>query len=132
MTSIFYTLLARSHGSVMIQDEHAYSGTRASPKLIELPAELLQGIANLLPLSSAASLTFCSRYTYWALGTQYWRSLRPKDQSEDRKSFLELLSRDLTAWILSRMRKVSPVDTNRRTEDIMALQVRIFMCGVLW
>ncbi len=49
-------------------DEHASPGTS---KLTELPVEILQDIVSLLPLSSAASFTFCSPYTREVLGTQY-------------------------------------------------------------
>ena len=99
MTSIFSKLLSRFNGSVTIQEEHAYSG---SSKLVELPLEVLQGIGSLLPLSSIASLSLCSHYTYKVLGAQYCHALRSAGELVERKKFLELLSRDLADWILCR------------------------------
>ena len=94
---MFSTLLARFNRSVVVQEEHTFS---KNSMLTALPMEVLQDIASLLPLSSAASFTLCSRYTYEVLGTQYSHALRSENEFEERKSFLESLSRDLREWIL--------------------------------
>jgi hypothetical protein len=48
-----------------------------------LPNEMIQHIAILLPLSSAAALTLCSHNFYSALGTDYWEKLPRTQQQRD-------------------------------------------------
>ncbi|KAI9880202.1 MAG: hypothetical protein M1830_004788 [Pleopsidium flavum] len=68
--------------------------------LIELPVEILQFIASLLPVSSAASLALCNHSICHAIGTQFWHALRREDQSNPKLDFLLCLERDLRSFIL--------------------------------
>ncbi len=67
--------------------------------LTNLPVEILQYIASLLPLSSAASFALCNHSICHAIGTQYWHALREKDQITSKRDFLLCLERDLHSFV---------------------------------
>lgn len=60
--------------------------------LERLPSELLQHIARQLPLSSAASLAFCSKSICSVVGRQYWHDL--SSQTLEKETFLTLIEKD--------------------------------------
>lgn len=62
------------------------------PTLQTLPLELIQDIARLLPIESAAALTMCSRGMYTALGEQYLKAGR-ESGSATRYKLMILLGR---------------------------------------
>ena len=73
---------------------------RSKVNLSCLPTELLQYVANLLPLSSAASFALCSRSILHIVGTGYWKSLRELDQQSEESIFLNYLEKDLCDYVL--------------------------------
>ena len=66
----------------------------ASPGLSDLPVEILLQIRDLLPLSSSACLTLCSRHMIRPLGSHCWSSLRAGDQTMEWRRFLIVLQKD--------------------------------------
>ncbi len=84
-----------SFRSQLSQDRHEI----ATISLCELPTEILQYIASLLPIGSAASLALCSHFLYHVIGSQYWRALRQENQSTEKRDFLSYLERDLSSFV---------------------------------
>ena len=67
--------------------------------LCDLPAEILQLVADFLPTTSAASFALCSRFTYLAIGSQHWHHLRDQAHGEEKRQFLSILERDLPTFV---------------------------------
>jgi hypothetical protein len=63
-----------------------------------LPTEVLQVVAEFLPIASAASLTLSCRRIYFLLGTQYLENLTY--DTYERLAFLRLLEHDLLGYII--------------------------------
>ncbi|KUJ12494.1 uncharacterized protein LY89DRAFT_722097 [Mollisia scopiformis] len=68
--------------------------------LARLPTELLQQIANDLPLASAVSFSLSCRHVYLLLGTQYLENLATATCDHERLVFLNLLECDLPSQIV--------------------------------
>ncbi|KAI9746684.1 MAG: hypothetical protein M1818_000398 [Claussenomyces sp. TS43310] len=64
------------------------------PPLFSLPHEIICEIANILPPSSAAALTFCNRSLLEILGTQYWQRCSLKRFRGEKLALLALLCKD--------------------------------------
>lgn len=77
------------------------SRKNSSSMLERLPSELLQHIPRQLPLSSAASLAFCSKSIRYIVGLQYWHDLF--SQTLEKKFFWHLLKKIVlaTAYAMS-------------------------------
>lgn len=79
-----------------------------SPSMLErLPTELLQLIARQLPLSSAASLSLCSKRICHVVGLQYRHNL--SSQTREKQDFLVLIERDYPGyWLCHVCTKLHP------------------------
>lgn len=63
--------------------------------LASLPTEIIQYIANYLPLDSRAVLALTNRTLCFHVGTESWKELKIPSQKVLRMEFLELLERDV-------------------------------------
>lgn len=66
--------------------------------LAKLPTELLQQVANDLPVASAASFSLSCRYIYLFIRTQYLENLATADH--EKLVFLKLVEHDLQNQIV--------------------------------
>ena len=66
----------------------------------EMPVEIIQSITSSLPSSAFAALSISNRKLRWIIGTQYMQRLRRDD--EERRSFLELLNRNILESFICR------------------------------
>ena len=80
------------------EDDSLVGNTR--PSFLSLPPELLQHIAELLPVSSAATLAYCSRKLYYILGSKHWVALQDKTNVAEKIEFLGNLEKDMQQHIL--------------------------------
>jgi hypothetical protein len=80
---------------------------KTPPPLFNLSNELIHDIATWLPPSAAAAFTLCSRRLSFVIGTRYLQICNELGHEEERKTLLDLFSRDLEDHIhCHRCRKV--------------------------
>ncbi|KAN0119453.1 hypothetical protein V8E51_001661 [Hyaloscypha variabilis] len=90
--------------------------------LAKLPTELLQQVANDLPLASAVSFSLSCRYIHLLIGTQYLESLATADH--EKLVFLKLIEHDLQNQIVcNSCRKLHRMQDARKYTHIRALLV---------
>lgn len=94
------------HPTIMRPD-----GLENSP-LAKLPIELLQQVANDLPLASAVSSSLSCRYVYFMIGTQYLEHLATADH--EKLVFLKLIEHDLQNQIACNPCKILHKNQNAR------------------
>src|ERR1700761_33259 len=84
------------------QSEAAPQDQGVNPSFLSLPNELLQHIADLLPLSSQACLAFSCHQIKVVIGTRSWQNLKSGKTSTnlEKLEFLRILRKDLTNSLL--------------------------------
>ena len=73
--------------------------TSQTAKIFILPAEILEIIADMLPISLSAAFSVCSRRLWRLLGAGILHYLKSVDGNVDKKDFLRLLERDLPNYL---------------------------------
>ena len=65
----------------------------------KLPLEILQLVAEFLPVDSAACLALSNKFLASAIGTRSWSTLRSRKFRGERRRFIVSIQRDIEEWL---------------------------------